>query len=114
MTATSYPFPSATGGKASCDPFRGVPVSVQRRCVGGEVGVLQRLLELARIRRIDQYVRADTHGVDPLRARPKGDARDAEPVRLLLEASGVGHDARRGGDEREHLEVAEGCDRLEG
>ena len=45
--------------------------------------------------------------------RAQRHARHAQPVRLLLQAAGVGHDARRAGDEREHLEVAERLDRLD-
>src|SRR4051794_447898 len=101
-------------GKASCDPFRGVTVTVERRCGGRGPRLRERGGGLARIRRVDQRVRAEVNGVDPFRARPKRDARDAEPVRLLLQSARVGDDTRSACGECEHLEVAERRDRLEG
>jgi hypothetical protein len=84
-----------------------VPVSVERGRVGRETRLQQGLAEARGIGGIDERVGSDANRVDPLGARPQRHARNAEPVGLLLQASGVGRDARGSRDESEHLEVAE-------
>ena len=56
---------------------------------------------------VDEHVRAHLDRVDPLRGRAQGHARHAVPVRLFLQAAGVGHDHARLRGEGRELEVAE-------
>ena len=56
---------------------------------------------------VDENVRADLDGVDPLGARPQSDARHAVPVGLLLEPTGVGHDHPRLRGQRDEVDIAE-------
>ena len=56
---------------------------------------------------VDETVRAEIDGVDPLGARPERDARHAVPVGLLLQAARVGDDHARLRGERGEVEVPE-------
>ena len=56
---------------------------------------------------VDEHVRARRDRVDPLGRRPQRHARDAVPVRLLLQPARVGEDHARLRGERGEVEVAE-------
>ena len=85
-------------------------VAVERRRVGRKGRVLEGGAKRGGIDRVDERVRAHQNRVDPLGRGPQRDARNPQPVRLLLQASRVGYDPARSGDEREHLEVADRLD----
>ena len=70
-----------------------------RRRRGDQVGIV-----------VDEHVRAGLDGVHPLRRGAHRHARDAVPVRLLLQPAGVGEDHARLRGERGELEVAERLD----
>ena len=74
-----------------CDPF------LQRARRPYNCGLLRHLRVGRRLRDcvgivVDKNVRSDLDGVLPLRRRPQRHARDAVPVRLLLQAARVGED----------------------
>src|SRR4051812_48114489 len=94
------------------DASGGFAVAVQRGRVRWEARALERGCEVARVAGIDERVRAGAQGVGPLRRRAQRDARHTQPIRLLLQPAGIGDDARRAGDEREHREVPERTHRL--
>src|SRR5207244_7965208 len=79
-------------------------VAVEWRRAGWERRVRDGLLDLLGL---DEPVCTRGDGVDPLRARSDGDARDAVPVRLLLQPAGVREDHARLRGERGQIEIAE-------
>src|ERR1700747_3008516 len=110
----TYPAPMMaisgfTTRKASCDPLRRRPVAVQLRALVGHARGGD-LIGEPRGGVVDEGVGADLHRVDPFRRRSSGHARDAVPVRLLLQPAGVGDDHACLRAERGHVEVAERLD----
>src|SRR5690606_32360880 len=61
----------------------------------------------------DEPVGAMGDGDRPFGVRPEGQAGDAQHGRLLLYASGVGHDQRRPAYQRQEVDVAERFDDLQ-
>ena len=88
------------------DATRGVAVAVELRRVLRQARRGDRLDEPVGVV-VDEDVGARLDGVDPLRGRPQRHARDAVPVRLLLQAARVGDDHARLRGERGQVEVAE-------
>src|SRR5436190_18734999 len=77
------------------DPLGGVTVAVERRRLGWKGRVLEGGAKRGGIDRVDERVRAHQNRVDPLGRGPQRDARNPQPVRLLLQASRVGYDPAR-------------------
>ena len=75
----------------AANPLRGPPVAVERRRVRREPRRRDRGHERVRVV-VDEHVRPDLDGVGPLGRGTERHARHAVPVRLLLEAAGVGDD----------------------
>src|SRR6266511_257081 len=92
------------------DLLRRMPVSEGLGLRARGVELLDRVEDVLRLRP-DERVPAVLDRLDPLRLVPQGDARDAEEVRLLLDAAGIREDLRRPHQQRDEVEVV---DRLDG
>src|SRR3989475_9212846 len=93
------------------DLLRGMAVPERLRLRAGRIELLDRVED---VRRVGPHEGVPTvlDGLDPLRLVAKGDARDAEEIRLLLDAAAVRDDLRCAHQERDEIQVVDGLDRL--
>ena len=96
--------------RARCDALRGVAVAVELRAVGGHrARPRRRCGDRAGSSSTSTFAPASTVSTHSVEGRERH-ARHAVPVRLLLQAAGVGEDHARLRGERGEVEVAERLD----
>src|SRR2546428_6136913 len=93
------------------DLLRGMAVPERLRLRAGRIELLDRIED---VRGIGPHERVPSvlDGLDPLRLVAERDARDAEEIRLLLDAPAVRDDLRRAHQERDEIQIVDRLARL--